>query len=512
MKKIVIIFSLVVLIVLATGCGSKNAVKELITKLPDAKYTPASLVFSPDGRRAAYIDYEGLEGVKIVGGNNAGEGFSFRSARVILDGQEGPRYKAGVRDLIFSPNSQGFAYIVKTDEQECVVFNGREQKRYEKILGESLTFSPNGNRIVYVARSGGKYIAVLGGVQEYSFELIPFVTPFLFSPDGQHVAFVAEEKGLQFAVIDGKTGEKSEKVFLLNFSPDGTRLFTQARRNGQTYFLDNDREVPEPLAMSPDGKRNAYAMSKNDKSYLVVDNWQSSEYDKIFPKFVVFSPNGEKCAFLARKDDSLVVVVDGVESQSYPDFRFPASRDDVIFMPFSGKLVYKAWAGGEVVVVNGRVGTTYDKIENLTISPDQDRIAFIAESGSEEFVVVNGKEDPFRVNNTQGDYIKDLIFSPIEGHYAYIIKTAFLDDVILDGKKAYQESNIQSLFFSSDGRQVIFIGGVDLSFVSINGKKGEPFDDIINDRIFVETSGLIRYTARDGRNIYRVEEKLSLRH
>lgn len=514
-----------------TACGQGDKSSKLIIKLPYAEGTPASFLLSPDGSRAAYIKFESLRGGEADMGGSRGEWMSYKSAQVVLDDQAGPKH-ATVHDLKFSANGAGFAYLAEDDGQACVILNGIEQKRYAKIFPESLKFSPAGSRVAYKAFSAGREIAVTDGT-ELAYN-IPNMDPFFFSFDGRHVAFEATDGSQYFMVIDGTAGEKFDQITsgTCFFSPLGSPFFYEARRGEERFFLaDHQKQaLPNPMAFSPDGKRWASELEENGKQYIVIEGQKSRAYDRIYSWSLVFSKDSSHYAFLAKKSNLIVVVVDGAEVKSYPSSEFPdslsgesemgtgishhaahipgefARTEHFEFRPFQGLLVYIR-DHHECLVVNGEVGKIYNEISDFSLSPDGSRTAFVAKLGDEVFVVVNEKEETSRFRQ-KDFYISGLVLNRDGSRYAYVANSTWGDPdrIFADGQMQWQASNISSLAFSLDGKHLIAVGqDIGENYLFIDGKKGRPFDEVFV-KTLIESSGMISFTARKGKNIFRIEE------
>lgn len=114
-------------------------------------------VASPDGLKLAIV-------VK-KGGQEA----------VMLNGELGPFYES-ISFMLFSPNSQRFAYGVKNDYQQFVVLDDKEGKIYDWVF-PPLAFSPDSKYFIYKSRNSQGHILVFNEeeseVYDYIFE--PFV-------------------------------------------------------------------------------------------------------------------------------------------------------------------------------------------------------------------------------------------------------------------------------------------------------------------------------------------------
>lgn len=173
---------------------SREAAERLITEVHPS-WIPASLRFSPDSRRAAYVIQTrvGLFRTKqsvIVDGKQENQYdqipaesliFSPDSRRlaygakagdklvVVVDGQEGTPYD-GVGGLIFSPDSRHLAYLARVGNKPMVVVDGQEGKPYDGIGAGGLIFSPDSRRLAYAARAGSQWVVVVDGQERKRYE------------------------------------------------------------------------------------------------------------------------------------------------------------------------------------------------------------------------------------------------------------------------------------------------------------------------------------------------------
>lgn len=128
-------------------------------------------------------------------------------------------------------------------------------------------------------------------------------------------------------------------------------------------------------------------------------------------------------------------------------------------------------AGMEHVVHNGKTGEAYEKIYNLTISPDGQRVAYvITDKAGKQRMVLDGREErPF-------DDVGRPSFSPDSRHIAYRVGIGqdlfiVVNDKISRGYKTYNGNPI----FSPDSASIAYPEGLD-------GKRGPRL--IISDREF----------------------------
>jgi dipeptidyl aminopeptidase/acylaminoacyl peptidase len=220
-------------------------------------------IFSPDGRRLAYI--RALERSRWM---------------VVVDGQEGKEYP-WVLCLTFSPDSRRLAHVATLPDHRgmTVVVDGQEGRSYHGIHGV----------IIHPAPSERGH------------------SPIRFSPDSRRVAFGASQSAEQTVlVVDGQehpTGR--DLVEDITWSPDSRSVAHTGRRldrsGGGTVYLDG-REVRRhawvlsgSLRFSPDGQRLIYLAADSIKGpvFVVDDGKPGKPYNYVHPESLRFNPLGQ---------------------------------------------------------------------------------------------------------------------------------------------------------------------------------------------------------------------------
>jgi len=115
----------------------------------------SALIFSPDGKRVAYVAIKG------------------QKQMVVVDSQEGTEYDGILGAIAFSPNGQRVAFSAMRGKKKLVVVDGRESPpEYDEIGEGSLVFSPDGKRIAYTAARGNKWSVLLNNQESGAYDLI----------------------------------------------------------------------------------------------------------------------------------------------------------------------------------------------------------------------------------------------------------------------------------------------------------------------------------------------------
>jgi Tol biopolymer transport system component len=220
------------------------------------------------------------------------------------------------------------------------------------------------------------------------------------------------------------------------------------------------------LALSPDGKRVAYAANIGKKWLVVVDGKAGPEVDGgkfSAPPGLSFSPDGKRFAYTAKTGNQWSVVVDGQAGASYDGI----GPDSLVFSPDSSRVAYIARTGKRMVsVIDGRPSAEYEEIRGLVFSPDSQHVAYGERQGGKWSVVLDGQPDVAYDNlmyANRDPFIKQelgarLVFSADSKHLAYGALRRGKWVMVVDGKEGeeHDEIGIGSPAFSPDGKRTAY--------------------------------------------------------
>jgi len=383
------------------------------------------ILFSSDGKRIAYRVEKGGERFLIIDG---------KKEKIYGDASE---YGLPV----FSPDGKKIAYLdckVKEGEQwpsyDCfIVINGERGKSYDLVDVEDFpfsgpVFSPDSQKIAYVAGEiekewKFKKFIVINDKEGPSYDWDDRILFLTFSPDSQKIAYVVERGKKMFVVINEKEGEAYDEIypsyfidiperrFITFFSPDGERFAYQARKGEEEYIVIDGKEIKIDgvafgLAFSPDGKQIIYLVMKEGKEHIVINGKESKGYDEILG--VVFNRDSKQIAYAVKEGEKQFVVINGKEGKAYDEVRLPVFSSD-------GKhIAYQAREGkNEFVVINSKEGRKFEKLfgaviweisiyfpiypgeeraTNLLFTPDGKYIGYGAKLGNELWWIVDEVE------------------------------------------------------------------------------------------------------------------------
>jgi len=386
------------------------------------------------------------------------------------------------RTLTVSPDCRKIAFVALSADKQYVVINGKDQGKYDEILGRPI-FSPDSKKVAYVVRMGGEKFVVINGKEEKPYADI-LCNP-VFSPDSGRLAYIAKVGKKEVVVMDGiENGQYYDEI--CRYKRDGIIIF------------------------SPDSRRIVYCAISGDQKFVVVDGTKYKICDGVgigswHVDWPVFSPDSSKIAYQARIGMKWFAMIDGVETGKGYDSVFT-----IVFSPDSKRMGYIARRGAkDVVVVDGMEGQEYDGIDLLTFSPDGKNVAYRAYRyarggvGGDWFLVLNGQEKKaYKIAGDSFAAYGNLVFSPDSQRFA--LKTRFgisvsdRDDIHFE-KTGYP-------VFSPDSQKLAFMAGYsDKQFVVINGKQGAVFDSLgspfyYGNPVFSPDSKRVAYTVRIGKN------------
>lgn len=277
---------------------------------PNVDPNDGAPVFSPDGKRLAYIAQEN------------GQRF------VVLDGKPGAKYEAVYKGtLTFSPDSRRLAYFAGKGGFRTVVLDGAEGTPHRDAMVSTLRFSPDGTKLAYAAQiESGKWAIVVNGKAGPTFDYIGSFTGVNWSPDSRRLAYAGLVDKQWGAVVDD-AGFPYDAIASIIFSPDSRRAAFHVQADGKwavvvnspdgTYSsrLKSDSVLSETLAFTPDGKYLLYGAMTNGRPHMVVNGQPAqSFYEAIWNinggRIVADTPRS--FSYIALKDGKMYLVREAV--------------------------------------------------------------------------------------------------------------------------------------------------------------------------------------------------------
>jgi len=398
--------------------------------------------------------------------------------------------------VVYSPDGEHWAYAARQGDNYVVLLDGKQidSGPYSPSVFSStgLVFSPAGNHLYYmisdnIPNNTHMRFMIDGHAEPWSKGL----TTILFSPDGNHYVYtgVADDNTTQWTVIDGKQihyiGDK------VQFTDTGHLLSVYYDNDAHVNIMIADgKAVMKALAItqiwiSPKGTLTLASIQVNNKPVLTVNRQLVPGTAGLNIRGVYFSPDGQHYAALCNN---------------------PTNNT-------------------EFILEDGKKGQEYPSINNSAItpmfSPDSTKFLYVAQSGSQNFLVINGDEsDGFQ------DLAPKPVFTPDGKHMAYGLSSfgAPKYTVYVDGKAlpVYKDRPGETFNFSLDGSRYAFtyggfntlvIDGVDVPNMGVSVWQRIKPDTTMStfNYLFSPDSKHITYQAQDttgGQRGLYVDQKL----
>ena len=467
----------------------------------------------------------------------------FTPRRIMSLGPAPPRL--GSRSK-YAQNGEGVVYILKRDDKELVVYNGKEGPPYDRIKQHAI--SPDGRRWTYIAESGGKAFAVCDGKESPEYDSardlvmssdgehvayvasqanryfilrdgkeLPLpdanVARLQFSPDGERLAYILGRPGKQFVVCDGQAGKPHERIWSPLFSPDSKRLayhaarklpFAPGERRPRSEWAGLDwsvvvdgkewkgRHLRGRIWFSPDSRHALCQIWQAGKTFVVCDQAEGVKHDAIWA--------------LTGCGSLRYVALDGQELRLI-EADWPRNRGDggrLVERPLSRLGELRAGAkvpptthgiagyfGLKNAVVFRHGGEDYTG--SLFVMLDGKHVWYTAEQGGETFVFWNDRRWP------TGGRPWGITFSPDGKHIAYSVRRGNRRYIVCDGRKGREYASMRTPYFSPDGRHLCYMARYDpmLYFVVVDGFEGPRYPRFQIPWRVIRRTGKLGYIAGD---------------
>lgn len=203
-----------------------------------------TLVFSPDGQHVCFF-VNSYDTGKLKKGK----------AWLVLDGKDQKQYdmRDGFEYLvspIFSPDSQSVVYLAKEGKDYFLVWNGNESKRYRGGI-YNMIFSPDSSRIIYryYDPQNSEFQAVLwtkDGERDLASEGVTYA---VFDPISSEVISCIKKQNKEHWSRGGKDDPEFDMVLDPIFSPDGKHMayaaydetVTKPKKKNWTVVVDGQK-------------------------------------------------------------------------------------------------------------------------------------------------------------------------------------------------------------------------------------------------------------------------------
>jgi dipeptidyl aminopeptidase/acylaminoacyl peptidase len=296
---------------------------------------------------------------------------------------------------------------ISAPQSYTMVADGVKSPPYRAIDFEQTLL--NGKRLVYVAQTADQlWHAVVDGKPGPGYVSI---TSLKLTPDGAHYGYLAIRAGgggpglpmLAVAVVDGVESKAYHRIDgALELAPDGRAAYVAATKPGEGYLVVGGQDIPGSCGPPP--LVTCVAFGTRPPGSGAGPSPQA---------YVAFSPDGKGFAYIRTNRPN----------------------------------------PGVTVIANGKpMGPTYTQAHYLLWSADGSRFAYVGNSPTGWFPVVDGEE------LSGYSSILDFQFSPDGKRYAFVGHDAAKgQSVVVDGKEQTKPgSEVGSLRFSPDGKHVVF--------------------------------------------------------
>jgi hypothetical protein len=202
---------------------------------------------------------------------------------------------------------------------------------------------------------------------------------------------VLEDSRGQRVKVGGVSGPRYDGIGVdaLALSREGNHVAYPARR-GNTWLVVHDGRELGPwsgvgeLAFSPDGARLAFSVEQDHGWQVVVDGRPGPRFEAIFARSLAWSSDGVSLAYAASLAGHARAVFNQVSGPPL---------DGVGRLAFAGShSVYVGRLGAaSFLVLDGIAGPPVEWIGEIAFSPNQNHLAYVAGSGDEEHIALDGR-------------------------------------------------------------------------------------------------------------------------
>ncbi len=314
---------------------------------------------------------------------------------------------------------------------------------------ESICFSDDLRHVAYIAQKGiGRMVLVKDGVEGQGFDRIR--EPVRLSADFGFMAYKAERSG---------------KEFLVHVTPQGQREYEYLNGEPPTYLpkheriqaSDDARHVFSLIAVAhPD---HAGRSRPRSLTFVEMDGIRQTSPIACDPREVMFTKN-----HVVQRGAKRETIVDGkvvAGGQTGVDGKSWSTdgkrRLDVVSKP--GKTAIEVWLDDQVLAVHENAASVPS--EFVVFSPNQGHVAYVVRSKSQAAVMLDGK---LYASYPPTATVKGLCFSPDSVGLAYSVKTGDHPSrivAVVNGHEGPMEEDASDLriFYGSTSQEVAYLLG-----------------------------------------------------
>lgn len=324
-----------------------------------------------------------------------------------------------IRNITYMKGSDKVGYVAKTDTKEFVVFNGREEPRYDSIAD---LFIIPGGQVIYSAKKGDTWHIVSGNSVSAP---LAQVSELQVSKDGKYIVYISQNVGSKKQAINicdttlkSLFAHEFDAIKSVRFNQTFSNMVFKVSKGDKEAFVNLDTATYKfvesdvfeniiDLSVSPNGKYSAFIASNQGRTYL-VNNTNRQEVDTLTPVFNMLISDNGNVLHTGLKNDRVYAYYDGKRlGGEYEGINYP------VFNHNGGSYMYESTLkGSSELVLNGKIVAKYDKIVDPKFSPDGSRIVYRARSTGKRFVVSADSNGNNSRIHKEHESIWDVSFSP----------------------------------------------------------------------------------------------------
>lgn len=422
--------------------------------------------FSPDSQHFTYVgrDKEGKDWV-FLDGKPLGIGHNFVAAAPV-----------------FSPDSKHVAYTCRRyfggDTKYFLVIDDKDRETYDKGTTWNITWSGDSQRVILGVEKENGYemreVSVDAAVPAIEHKFAPGnlqLNP-IRGPKGE-LGYVAKDtEGKFFLYYNGKEfgGRFKElKPRDIAISANGLEVALMGEvesfrdavwHKGQMGKVYRGMEE-DSLTISPDGSRVGYVVKEFSKARAVIDGQDGKVYREVAG--ITFSPDAKKVAYRADTGEKYSLVIDGVEGPGYDGMGFPS------FNPDGKSIVVGASLGAsQFILVDGQptiqgvAQKSYAKVSPPYFSPKGTRLVYLGGTEEKKALIDNGV-----ALESLDTAIEQFYFSDDESVLAYLAESGDEEMVLVNGATGNKYETV----FTISGGSIVFDGAKGLHYLAIKDGK-----------------------------------------
>ncbi len=332
-----------------------------------------------------------------------------------------------IEEELLSPLGQGFSYIPSpapvdlvtvgpSGSRMAVYRNGEPGPKYDEIVitqptaegggGIAVVFSPDGSRYAYVGRKRDEFTLIADGEEVATGKYDRgnnVITGVGFAPDNTLFYHLRQESEpgsapWQFVMGDQASPEVDQPQVMLSPVGHGYILLGRLRETRQPVFI-RDGQVVETTASKfvyrHDGRLFTLEHDPDTSDAVVRRDGEEVFRGDFMVQEIIPAPAGETWALIgtsrSRGTNSLVVVngevIDGNVSNMVGGRRVIFSDNGAHWAA-----IMQPQTGRQYVVLDGEPQDEYRAIQELSFSPDGNRLAYWGRSPTGAYLVIDGEE------------------------------------------------------------------------------------------------------------------------